>query len=69
VKVAAETTAGSIRSRIGEERFAEYKSVPFRYDPAKATEDAMGRPLTVAQPDRLRPREADRADSKKEMDG
>lgn len=54
VKVAAETTAAAIRSRIGDDRFAEYKSVPFRYDPAKANEDAMGAPLTVAQPERLR---------------
>jgi len=69
VKVAAETTAGAIRSRIGEERFAEYKSVPFRYDPSKATEDAMGDPLTVAQPDRLRRRDGERQDNKQEMDG
>jgi len=56
VKVAGETTAAALRARLGEERIAEYRSVPFRYDPAKATEQAMGDPLTVAQPERLRDR-------------
>ena len=54
VKVARATTATAIKDRIGEKKYAEYKSVPFRYDPTKATEEAIGDPLTVAQPEQLR---------------
>jgi hypothetical protein len=53
-KVARATTATELKRRIGEEKLAEYRSVPFRHDPSKATEDAMGDPLTVAQPENLR---------------
>ena len=47
VKVARETTASALRARIGEEKLAEYRAVPFRFDPAKATEQQMGNPLTA----------------------
>ncbi len=50
VKVARATTATELNKRLGEKRLADYKSVPFRHDPARATESRMGDPLTVAQP-------------------
>ena len=55
VKVARATTASAIKELVGAERLeSEYRSVPFRNDPSKATEDKFGDPLTVAQPERLR---------------
>ena len=43
-------TLAELNARLGEKRLADYKSVPFRHDPARATESRMGDPLTVAQP-------------------
>lgn len=55
VKVARATTASEIINSIGAATLAEkYRSVPFRNDPSKATEDKFGDPLTVVQPERLR---------------
>ena len=50
VKVAQMTTAAEISKELGEERLAEYKSVPYRHDPARAVESKMGDPLAIAQP-------------------
>lgn len=50
VKVAQLTTATELKDRLGEKKLAEYKSVPFRHDPARATDSRMGDPLTVAEP-------------------
>ncbi len=58
VRVARATTATAIKQRIGEEKFASYRAVPFRYDPSQATEGAVGAlaedSKTVAQPARAR---------------
>ena len=48
--MAQATTATELNERLGETRLAGYKSVPFRHDPARATESRMGDPLTVVPP-------------------
>ncbi|MEY3026653.1 MAG: hypothetical protein RL136_1000 [Planctomycetota bacterium] len=50
VKVARATTATALKERFGAERLAEYRSVPFRFDPSRATEREMGDTLTVVEP-------------------
>jgi hypothetical protein len=47
VRVARATTASAIRDRIGETKFAEYRSIPFRHDPSKAGGGIPDDPLTV----------------------
>ena len=54
VKVARATTASELKKRIGEKKLAEYRSVPFRFDPPKATEQEMGNPLTAVDPEGAR---------------
>ena len=61
VKVARATTATALKERFGADRLAQYRSVPFRFDPSRATERELGDSLTVVEQD---PRSAT-----KELDG
>ena len=54
VKVAQLTTASALKERIGEEKLAEYRSVRFRFDPSKFTEQQKGNPLTAVDADGVR---------------
>jgi hypothetical protein len=54
VKVARATTASALKERIGEKKLAEYRSVRFRFDPSKFTEQQKGNPLTAVDADGVR---------------